>query len=257
MPPKAKKPVPTVALGPENTLHAWLEDRGPAEAILDNLLEVMHGSVLFLPRSLDELFSVLDNFMKACAAARKFTSGGRGFVGGNDPKHMYLVKHCTRVVLLELSAILATRTPAGRVELSKPAEGDRPAPRRVTSSLAMRPEEMAAGCAISSLLFDVKLERIQGWCPLEEADLIEPFKHETGRWVYETFGVNPSLLGCVLCLASGIGDPQRAMRAAPADVLREIRKFYAETHRATGAARDCLFAPGARVLWQDVREASR
>ena len=86
--------------------------------------------------------------------------------------------------------------------------------------------------------------------PLEESHLIEPFKEKNGRWVYETFGVNPCVLGCVLCLASDIKEKDAAVTAK--DQFRKIRSFYREARAACGRDKDMVFAPGARILSQVV-----
>ena len=111
----------------------------------------------------------------------------------------------------------------------------------------MRPEEIAGGLEVASLFFDVPLSTIQKWCPLEEHHLIEPFKEKKGLWVYDVFGVNPCVLGCVLCLASDINQKNDATAA---DQFRRIRSFYAEARAALGREKDIVFAPGARILSQ-------
>ena len=75
--------------------------------------------------------------------------------------------------------------------------------------------------------FRRKLSVIQQWCPLEEAELIEPFKDATGKWIYDVFGINPCLLGCVLCLSSSM-DKRAARLLKPCEVFKELNVFYAE-----------------------------
>ena len=141
-----------------------------------------------------------------------------------------------------------------KAEVSHPAPAapavvsDGMAARRTTSALLMRPEEIAGGPELASLFFDVPLIKIQKWCPLEERDLIAPFLEKIGRCVYEAFGLNPCLLGCVLCLASGIKKKDAANLATVNDRFRNIRVFYAEARVARGEEKDRLFAPGARIL---------
>ena len=115
----------------------------------------------------------------------------------------------------------------------------------------MRPEEIAGGPELATLFFEVPMSTIQKWCPLEERNLIAPFMEKSGRWVYEAFGLNPCLLGCVLCLANGIKDNEAANMATAKDILRNIRVFYAEARSARGAEKDRLFAPGPRVPSED------
>ena len=232
----------------------------------------------------------MDAFVLSCRAARSFKHGNFGFRGGLDENHEYTVKHCARCLLIELSVMLvvsgrgARAAPAGHPSrretgdpLNKPesslvkspsssdvvavtcpsssAAAPAPSARRLASALPLRPEEIAAGYEISSFFFDVSLSRIQAWCPLEESELLEPFKEETGRWAYDVFGVNPCFLGCLLCLTSGIAPTQResAQRAEPRDILKEIRTFYKEVGQMSGRDRDAVFAPGARVIWQKLR----
>ena len=173
-----------------------------------------------------------------------------------------LVKHFTRFALLELSALMAVRSRhPGALEaershetscwLSLPPRAD--GGRRLASGLALRPEEFAGSREIADLFNDVKLSQLQEFCPLEEAQLLEPFKDQTGGWTYKTFGVNPCLLGCVLCLTSGIKE-QAALAARPRDIFAAIRAFYAEARLRDKKDRDEVSAPGPRIIWQKVRD---
>ena len=74
---------------------------------------------------------------------------------------------------------------------------------------------------------------------------------KSGRWVYEAFGLNPCLLGCVLCLSDGIKNKEAAKKAKANAIFRNIRTFYAEAHRARGEEKDRVFAPGPRVISED------
>ena len=186
------------------------------------------------------------------------------------------MKHCSRLLLIEFAILLVTSrrcsaSPRGApdAEASSSASGGDAAAvvassaaasgtRRLASALPLRPEEIAAGYEIAELFFDTPLSVIQRWCPLEEQELMEPFKEETGRWAYEVFGVNACLVGCVLCLTSGIRrqDLKAAMLTEPRVILKPIRDFYKEAGQISGGGRDAVFAPGPRILWQQIRDGS-
>ena len=69
--------------------------------------------------------------------------------------------------------------------------------------------------------------------------------------MYEAFGLNPCLLGCVLCLSNGIKNKAAAKTANSKGIFRNLRAFYAEANRARGEEKDRAFAPGPRVISED------
>ena len=272
-----------VTLGADDKVYERSSDLDAATAILDNLLKVMSNEDLFIPETAEDLFQVMDTLVEAARDARKFKYRSHGFLGGKSEDNEYSVKHFVRSVLIAMSVMLALRLREGRsdcdgtsrgapasdlLQASASSQGVRvedpsssaaappPRTRRVASALPMRPEEIVAGEEVASIFFDITISRIQQWCPLEESELLEPFKDRTGRWAYDVFGVNPIFLGCLLCLTSGIVDKQKeaAKSLEPREVLKQIRAFYKEAGQTTGFARDTVFAPGPRILWQLVRE---
>ena len=165
------KRIKLIRLGPQPCSYQRFQREDVGAEIMDHLLEVMNEADLYIPNDIGEVMEVVDAFMKACINVRSFKpklNPSLGFTGGISDKHMYSVKSCTRAVLLELAALVAVASRQDHATASHQASSvlsDATAARRTTSTLLMRPEEIAGGLEVASLFFDLPLSTIQKWCP--------------------------------------------------------------------------------------------
>ena len=195
------------------TAYSFEGDRAPADAIFEYLLKFFREAELCIPRSVAELFQVLDKLLDATVKARSYKIGAFGWIGGKSADSRYTVKHFTRIVLLELAVLLATNgeidrrsaggaagssSSAAAFSASAAGSGSSPpksARRRIMSTLLLRAEDIVGGSEVAALFEDIKLSELQRFCPLEEAALMEAFKGESFTLV---------VAGCRDCSSAGI-----------------------------------------------------
>ena len=236
-----------LALGPHGKRYSSLANDAPALDILGMVLTAARETEFTMPVSKEHLCTLGGEVLAYSVRLRSHKHGDVGFQGGLSEKHRYLAKHNARSTVLALSAMLlgANAPPLPR---DRWAEGTR----RVTSSLALRPEELVAGLHSAQLFFGCSMRTIAEWCPLEEAHLLEPFVELDAEAVFQLFGINPVLVGCFLCLASGVSRHTESLATPTSQVWTVIKQHIHDAGAVVGPSRDAVFAPGPRILAQDV-----
>jgi len=88
------------------------------------------------------------------------------------------------------------------------------------------------------------------WTPLEGEALADPFLAWSCAQITERFGLPAFLLGCFLCLASGVPNSHRAvgLKMSDDDLWTKVVEYHRSFSKMTPEEFEARFPPGPRAL---------